>query len=589
MNNRQIAKLLHSVAAAYEVKGESQFKIVAYERAATAIEHATSEVKDLWDDQQLTSLPGIGANIASHLDELFRTGKVKHFQQVMKSLPPAMFVLIDLPGIGAKTAFKLCQKLKIYQAKDAYLKLKKAAKEGKIAKLEGFGEQSEKVILETLKGYKKKEERMLLPFASQLADKLINYMKQEKAVVRIDPLGSLRRKAATVGDIDLAVATRKSKQVIDHFVKYPDAKEVVAAGQNTARINLQSNHQIDLKTQEPESYGALLQHYTGSKQHNIHLREIAQKKGWSLSEYGIKKGKGHRVKIQKFSQEGEFYQALSMDWIPPELREDVGEIEAAQKHQLPKLIDLKDIKGDLHVHSDFPIEPSHDLGADSMKLMAQKAQELGYEYLGFSEHNPSQSQHSTKKIIDIIKRKKEVIDKLNYSFNKSSRKHKLRLINGLEVDIKPDGKLALPEAAIKILDFAIASIHASFKMPEKEMTKRVLASLEHPKVKILGHPTGRKLGEREGFELNWDKIFAFCKKYDKWLEINAWPDRLDLPDSLVRETVKNGVKIVINTDSHALDQMNLMTFGISVAKRGWAKKSDIINTLSWSKLNARLR
>ena len=585
MGNQEIAKLLRSISAAYEIRGNDKFRIVAYDRAATAVEQATSELKDLWDDKKLTTIPGIGQNIAGHLDEFFRTGKVRHFQRTMRGLPPAMFGFLDLPGIGPKTAFKLCQELKINRVAGSLKKLKEAAQAGKIRVIEGFAEQSEQAILEALKRQKPKKQRMLLPFASELTQRLIDYMKNEKTVLQVDSLGSLRRWAATVGDIDLAVATKQPKKVIAHFAKFPEVKKKIALGENTARVILDTGHQIDLKTQKPSAYGALLQHYTGSKQHNIHLREIAQGKGLSLSEYGIKK----RGKIKAFKDENSFYGALAMDWIPPELRENTGEIEVAQQKRLPNLVKLSDIKGDLHLHSKFPIEPSHDEGLDSIKSMAEKAIELGYEYLGLSEHNPSISKHSQGQVVTIVKRKRERIDELNYSFNKSNQKDGLRLLNGLEIDIRPDGNLAIPEKALNLLDYAIGGVHNNLTMPRKRMTERILKGLEHPKIKILSHPTGRKLGQREGCEIEWDKVFAFCKKYNKYLEINAWPDRLDLPDSLVKDAVKNGVKMIINTDSHALKQMGLMIYGVSVARRGWAEKKDILNTLSWTKFNARLR
>jgi len=581
MTNKEVARLLKEVSAALEVKGGNSFKIAAYDRVSVAIEHATSEVKDLWDDKKLQEIPGIGVNLAAHLDELFRTGKVKHFERIFGNLPPAMFEFLEIPGVGPKTAHKLAQELEIKEAKTAIPRLKKALKAGKLRKIEGFGEQSEKDILEGLKSLKKRSERMLLPFAWELAQKVIEYLSEAKISFKIDPLGSLRRMTATVGDIDLAVATREPKKAIKRFVSFPEVKEVVVAGGNTARIIHRNGRQIDLKTMNPQAYGALLQHFTGSKQHNIHLREIAQKKGLSLSEYGIKKSN----KIKKYETEEEFYQALGMSWIPPELREDTGEIEAAQERKLPELIKKEDILGDLHVHSAFPIEPSHDLGADSFKVLLERAAKLDYQYLGLSEHNPSSSRHTSKQVINLLKRKKEEIDKLNYS---RVKKIPVYAINSLEIDIKPDGSLALPEEAFKYLDFAIASIHSSFKMPRREMTKRILASLVHPKIKILGHPTGRKIGEREGYELDWEKIFTFCLKNNKYLEINAWPNRLDLPDTLVREAVKTGVKMVINTDAHTVDQLDLMPYGVAVARRGWATKNDIINTMSYNELKKAL-
>jgi len=582
LNNQEVACLLQAIAAAYEVKNSNRFKIIAYDRAATAVENATSEVKDLWDDGKLRTLPGIGASIAQHLDELFRTGKVKHFNRLIKGLPPAMFEFLSISGIGAKTAYKLCQELEIKRAKTALVELEKAAKKGKIALLEGFGEKSQTDILEAILDFKKgriKKKRMPLSYADAVAQDIIVYLKKSPATLKIDPLGSLKRRVATVGDIDIAVATKKPTEVVSWFVAYPKKKKLIEKGPTGASILLKGGCQVDLRVQKPEAYGSMLQYFIGSKHHNIHLREFALKKGLSLSEHGIKKGK----KLKEYATEEQFYHDLGLPWIPPEIREDTGEIEVAQKGELPNLVKTSDIKGDFHLHSNYPLEPSHDEGENSMEEMAMKAIELGYEYIGFSEHNPSLSHHSEKQIIDLVKRKNGAVEQLKSSCNK------ITLLNGLEVDIRPNGQLAFPEKGFDLLDYVVASIHSSFKMNKKEMTRRVLAGLEHPKVKILGHPTGRKLGQREGYELNWEKVFAFCKKADIWLEINAWPDRLDLPDVLVREAVKNGVKMVINTDSHALSQMGLMPYGVSVARRGWAEKSDIINTLSWLKLNARLK
>lgn len=585
MSNQELAKLLRAISAAYEIKGGNRFKIMAYDRAATAVEHATSEAKDLWDDGKLTSLPGIGVSIASHLDELFRTGRVPHFENLMKGLPSAMFELLGISGIGAKTAHRLCKELKLKDPTTVVDDLIKAAKKGKIAPIEGFGEKSQADILEALEEFKKgqvKKKRMLLPYADTVAQEIISYLKKCPSTIKVDSLGSLRRMVATIGDIDIAVATKRPIEVVNWFVRYHKKKKIIEKGPTGASILLKSGPQVDLRVQKPEAYGSMLQYFIGSKHHNIHLREVALKKGLSLSEYGIKKGK----RLTEYATEEEFYHALGMPWIPPEIREDTGEIEAAQMDKLPKLIKLSDIKGDLHTHSNFPIEESHDPGTQSMEEMIARAAELGYEYIGFTEHNPSISQHSEKKIIDLIKRKREKIDKINSSRTKKLLK---MVLNGLEIDIRPNSELAFPDKGFKFLDYVVASVHSNFRMKRKEMTERILKAIEHPKVKILGHPTGRRLNKREGYELEWDKIFEFCLKNDKWLEINAWPDRLDLPDVLVREAVKNGVKMVINTDSHALEHMDLMRYGVSVARRGWATPRDVINTLSLGKLSVILK
>lgn len=578
LTNREIARLLDSVAAAYEIKKESPFRIKAYQEAAVAVEHATSSLKDLWDDHKLESLPGIGPGLSQHLDELFRTGRVRHFEKVMAGLPPAMFELLPLPGVGAKTAWKLCEKLKIYHAKDALKKLALALKDGRVLRLEGFGPESEANLLAAIDQLSPHQERLLLFRADLLANDLITYLQKNPAVIRVDPLGSLRRRCATVGDLDLAVATRFPEKVIAYFLAYPKAQKTLAAGQNTARLLLANGYQVDLKTQLPGAYGALLQHFTGSKHHNIHLRKIALKKGLSLSEYGVKKGSRRLF----FTGEKSFYAALGLVWIPPELREDQGEIEAAQTKVLPVLVKQGEVKGDLHLHSDFPIEPSHDLGRSSMAAMISKATALNYEYLAFSEHNPSFSRHSSDQIVKLIIDKKKLVDHLNCSDNKDT--HQPHVFNSLEIDIRPDGQLAFPEPAFNYLDFAIASVHGNFGLTREQMTARVLRGLSHPKVKILGHPTGRLLDKREGYELDWDQIFAFCLKNNKALEINACPYRLDLPDILVREAVKRGVKIVINTDAHGLEEMDWLDHGLSVARRGWVQKKDLLNSWNYARI-----
>lgn len=588
--NKGVSRLLRQVAAAYEIKDEDRFRVAAYDRAATSIEHATSEVKDLWDDGELDEIPGVGKSIASHLDELFRTGRVKHFEKLFKTLPPAMFEFLALPGMGAKTAYKLVKELRIKDPKTALDQLEKAAKQGEISPIASFGEKSQERILEAIRARRKgesRQERMNLPYADEIAREVLGFLEKCPSCVRADSLGSLRRRAATIGDIDLSVSTRKPREAVEFFVKFPKKEKLVEKGSEGASIRLTNKRQIDLRVQEPEAYGAMLQHFTGSKQHNIHLRELALKKGLSLSEHGIKRLK--KGKVKEFASEEEFYKALGMEFIPPELREDTGEIEAAQKGKLPKLIELEDIKGDLHLHSSFDIEPSHDEGRSPMEEMVRLAKKLGYEYVAFTEHNPSTSQHKANEIVKILKRKRENVEKIsklvsediNYS---SVKKLPIFVFNSLEIDIKPNGDLAIPKEGMKTLDFAIVSIHTSFSMKRDEMTKRVLSGLSHPKAKILGHPTGRKINMREGYELSWDKVFDFCLKNKKWLEINAWPDRLDLPDTLVREAVERGVKLVISTDAHELSQMNLMTYGVSVARRGWAEKKNIVNTLGYNKL-----
>ncbi len=574
MTNLELAKLLRSISAAYQVNDKSpnsRFRVIAYNNAADAIEHATSEVKDLWDEGKLDSLSGVGAGIAASLDELFKTGRVKHFEKVMEGLPEAMFELMDIPGIGAKRAMRLTKALGITKAHGAIEKLEKAANRGRIRVLEGFGEQSEREILEAIKEVQGREaKRLLLPYATIVAEEVMEWIKQNKHVLRADNLGSLRRRVSTIGDIDFAVATDHPKEVIEHFTNYPKKVRIIEAGPFSATLLLAGAVHVDLMVQPPNLYGALLQHFTGSKHHNVALRTYAQKKGWSLSERGIKVD----GTIKEFKTEEEFYRFLGMDWIPPEIRENQGEIELALKGKLPKLVELKDIKGDLHMHSNFPAETSHDPGVDSLEDLVKSAQSVGYEYIGITEHNPK-SADSEKKVLEIMKKKREKVDHEN-------EKHRgFKVFNGLEVDMQPSGKLSLPESAFEYLDYAIVSLHSSFKGTKADQTKRVLEGLAHPKVKIWGHPTGRKLNEREGVDVDWEKVFEFCLSRNKWIEVNASPDRLDLPDTLVHEAVKKGVKLTVDTDSHGVDWLvSGMRYGVDVARRGWAEKKDVVNTLS---------
>ncbi len=601
LTNIEIAELLRDVAASLQLKNEkaNKFRIVAYQRAADAVEHESSELKDLWDEGKLDAVPGVGKSIALHLDEIFKTGTSKHFQEVMKDLPPAMFELMKVPGIGPKTAYRLAHELGIRSIKD----LEKSAKKGHISKLEGFGTQSEKDILKSIEEIKGRgDKRQLLPHALVIAENVITWLKEDKRVIRADPLGSMRRRAATIGDIDIAVSTNDPVEILDRFINYPNTQRVLEKGPRTSSIIVPGNIQVDLMVETPDAYGALLQHFTGSKHHNIALREYALKKKLSLSDYGIyvlnnkgveqgalksegtnrpmKRDKSQYKELKKMETEEQFYNFLGMDYIQPELREDMGEIKAALEHRLPKLIELKDINSDLHIHSNFDIETSHDLGESTMEELVEKANSLNYEYVSFSEHNPSQSRHNGNQIVEILKRKREKVDNLNYIISKNKTGSVQKVFNSLEIDIKTEGGLPVPDNGMDTLDFALVSIHSSFKQDKEIMTKRIISALSHPKARIFAHPTARKINEREGVEIDWTEIFNFCLANKKWIEINSDPMRLDLPDNLVREAVKFGVKMTIDTDAHHRDGMEAMIWGASVARRGWAEKKDIINCLT---------
>lgn len=575
MTNKEISKLLENVAAAYTIEDERKyhFQIVAYQKAADFIISFPQELSDIYKESKLKQLKGIGDTIKGYISELFSSGQVKHFDSILKNIPSSVFPILDVPSFGPKKAYKLVKTFKLNNDKTVIDDIEKLLRENKVSAVEGFGKKSEEEMLKSIEEFKKgrnKAKRMLFPFALEISNKIIEYLKLNKFVLEAYPLGSLRRCVSTIGDIDIAVATTNSKAVIEYFTKYPYTERILDKGTAKASIVISGGTQIDLMLMQPDSFGSLLQHFTGSKNHNVHLREYAVSKGLSLSEYGIKNLNSKGKEQTKYKTEESFYNAIGLDWIPPEMREDNGEIELAINHTLPKLVELSDIKGDLHIHSNFPIEPSHDMGQSSFKELLDKAKSLNYEYLGFSEHNPSVSKHTKGEMYEILLKRKNEIDGL---------KHEVKAISLLETDILASGELPLDDKCLSLLDGTIVSIHSNFNIGKEKMTERILNGLKHPKAKIFAHPTGRLLNSRMGYEFDREKIFEFCRKNNKALEINSWPERLDLPDVFVYEAIKQGVKFVIDTDSHIVNQMDNMPYGVSVARRGWATKMEILNTL----------
>jgi len=563
LSNQQVAKLLRDVAAAYTIKKKGNiFQIRAYENAADNIEHSTSEIKDLYEEGKLGEVPGLGEKMQSYLEELFKTGRVLHFEEIEKDVPQVVFDMLDIPGVGPQTAMELA-KLGVINIRDLKIQIKRGLLVNK-----GF---SAKIAQKLMYGIGEVENRgtgrILLPYAFAQAQRVLDYLKKSKDVLEAHSLGSLRRMVATVGDLDFSVASKNPAKVVNYFCKMPGIARIVDKGDNKATVVLQSGLQVDLLVGRPEAYGALLQHFTGSKAHNIHLRSLAQAKGLSLSE-----------KIKVKTEEG-FYKLLGMQTPPPEIREDTGEIEAALARKLPDLVELKDIKGDLHLHSNYLIKsPSHGPGADSIEDMVKKAKELGYEYVGISDHPPGFTAVSKEEIINWVQMRTKFIQKLGLG-TKS-----IRVLNGLEIDILGNGELSVPDEALKTLDYCIAGIHSGHRGSKDEITKRLLSALTNPNVDIISHPTNRLLNERESSEADWETIFKYCAKNKKLLEINACPNRMDLRDDLVRSALQIGVKFIINTDAHELSQMDNMPYGVSVARRGWTSKKDIINTWDFTKL-----
>lgn len=574
-SNAQVAKILRDVAAAYTIKEGSLdtgqntlFQVRAYEAAASAIESSTSEITDLWKEGNLEELPGIGASLQDHLNELFTTGRVKHWEELEEGIPEEVFTFLEIPGVGPSTAQNL-SRLGAQDLKD----LKKKLISGLLVE-KGLSQKMADKLLRGLESMGQAQSgRMLLPYAFTQAERVLEYLKNSPVIEEADVLGSLRRMVATVGDLDFAVASKDSVKTAAYITRMSGA-EIVEKGEAKVTLRLPIGIQLDFLITEPDSYGALLQHFTGSKAHNIHLRTLAERKGLSLSEYGVKNTK--TGKVQSVPTEEKFYGLLGMDVPPPEIREDTGEVEAALSHKLPQLVELKDIKGDLHLHSDALLQTSHDPGRSSIAEIVGEAKELGYDYIGISDHQPSVVSHAPEQIVEILRKRSKLIEQINTS-------SKIRVLNLLEVDIMPDGSLSVPDDGLKLLDFALAGVHSSHGQSKDAMTVRILKALENPRVKVLTHPTGRLLNERASYEADWPKIFDFAAKNNKAMEISAWPNRLDLPDGLVRQAKEKGVKFVINTDSHEKSQMELMKFGVAVARRGWVTKEDVVNAWDWTK------
>ena len=573
MTNLEIAKILSNISTILEIKGESKFRVIAYERAAEVIANLTKDIEDVYKEggiKALEEVPGVGISIAEKIEELLKTGKMKYYKDLTKSFPEKMLVLTQVPGIGPKTALVLYKKLHI----DSIAKLQKAAASGKIHKLPHFKEQAEQNILRGIKQFgirTKERNRMVLTAAGPIADEVLTYIKKFKEVKKCNAVGSLRRMKETIGDIDIIIATPKPKEVIAYFAAAPFVKNILAKGDTKISITHQKGIRIDLEILPEQDYGSLLQHFTGSKEHNVRLRTWAVEHKFKLSEYGIEK----KGKLYHFADEKKFYEFLGMQYIEPELREDRGEIEAALANKLPKIIGYKDILGDLHCHT------NKSDGSNTISELAKKALSKKYKYLGISDHTVGLGVASGLSDREILKHKAN-IQKVNKKFRN------IKLLAGAEINITASGKLDLSLATIKKLDYSIGSVHSAFNQDETTMTKRMIAGIKSG-IKILGHPSGRLIGQRQAYEVDWIEIFKACAKYKVALEINSFPERLDLKDTLIKDALAYGCKFCIDSDAHALEHMDLIKYGIATARRGWATKADVINSWELDKLQKWLK
>lgn len=573
MTNQKLAKIFYEIAILLEME-DVAFKPQAYEKAVLELEALSEDVEKIYRRggiKALEELSGIGKGIAEKIEEYLKTGKIKEYQQLKKKMPVDIEELMAVEGIGPKTIRILYKELRIKNLED----LEKAAKAGKIRKMENFGEKSEQNILESIEFLKRSKGRFLLGEILSTVREIIGRLKNLKEVKKISEAGSVRRRKETIGDADILATSLNPKKAIDYFISMPGVVKVWAKGPTKASVRMKDNYDVDLRVLPESQFGSALQYFTGSKEHNIATRKIAMDKGLKLNEYGLFKGS----KMIAGKTEEEVYQKLGMQWIPPEMRENQGEIEAALKGNLPKIIDYKDIKGDLHCHSHWGM--GIDKGKEMIEKYVEMAKQMGYEYIGISDHTKFLAIEHGLNEKQLLEQNK-FIKKLNSELRVT--RYGLRILHGCEANIMADGSIDIKDETLAKLDYVIAGVHSQFKMSKEKMTERIIRAMKNPHVDIISHLTGRIINQRDEYEIDFDNILRVAKETGTILEINAYPVRLDLKDSNIRKAKEMGVKMVINTDSHQPDQMRFMEYGVSQARRGWAEKGDIINCWPIEKL-----
>lgn len=564
MANSRIAEIFEEIADMLELDTvDRKFEVIAYRKAAQTIQDLQEPVEDIYAKgglKALQELPGIGKSTSQHIEEYIKTGRVRKYDELKRRFPIDFNTLTKIPGVGAKKAARLFKELGVKDLGS----LKKAIEEHRIMKLEGFGERSEEVILKGILQYESSGGRMLLGRALPEAESIVKSIRESGLVHEVVIGGSTRRMKETVGDLDILVTSDKAGKVMDFISRMREVESVVLKGPTKTTVRLKIGLNCDIRVVEDESFGAALQYFTGNKEHNVKLREIAIGKGYKLNEYGLFDKKNRNV-----SKDGEedIYKRLGMDCMPPEMRENRGEIDLAMKHKLPKLVELKDIKGDLHTHT------TASDGSYGIVEMANAAKRLGREYIGISDH--SKSEYIAHGLDDrrFVKHLAE-IDKANDSVKG------IRILKGAEIDILKDGSLDLSNRTMDMMDYTLASVHTSLTMPKDEMTKRIIKAFDSGYVSIWAHPTDRIINAREPIGFDFDKVFEAAERNNVAIEIDAFPERLDLSDENIFKTRKYKLRFCIDTDSHSVDHLSFMRYGIGVARRGWLEKRDVINTMN---------
>ncbi|MDY6857120.1 MAG: DNA polymerase/3'-5' exonuclease PolX [Thermodesulfobacteriota bacterium] len=560
MKNIEIAMVFNNIADLLEIRGENPFRIKAYRRAAQNLESMAEDLETIAKRGDLKEIPGIGKDLSKKIEEYLISGSMGYYEELKFQIPEGLLEIISIQGIGPKKAKLFYEALGI----TTLLQLKEMAISHKLQELHGIKAKTEENILRGIDLYRQRIERMNLGYALDLSNKVVSQLKEVPGVEQIDPAGSLRRRKESIGDVDILVSSSSPEKAMDTFIHLPQANDILGKGITKSSVLTREGYQIDLRVVQRGQYGAALAYFTGSKAHNIRIREMASRKGFRVSEYGVFDDKTDE-RITGEDEEG-IYNLLGLQFISPELREDRGEIEAAKSNTLPKLITKEEIIADLHLHSQYSD------GAHSIREIAHEAMKKGYHYIAITDHSQSLGIAGGLNADRLMKKIQE-IERIN------SELSAIRVLCGTEVDIRLDGTLDYPDDVLASLDLVIASIHSGFKRSAQEQTRRIIKAMECPYVHIIGHLTGRLLGEREGYEVNLDEVLKVAVKTGTALEINAYPKRLDLNDIGCRRAKELGAKVVINTDAHIIGHMDYMELGVAVARRGWLEKEDILNTL----------
>jgi DNA polymerase (family 10) len=568
MDNFRVVEIFRNIVSILEIKNDNPFRIRAYQRATDSIEGMAEDFENLVNQDRLTEVEGIGKDLSQKIKEIVTTGKLKFYEDLKKTIPEGLLELLKIPSVGPKTAKLLYDQLRIKSIKD----LEDAIVKDELKGIFGIKQKSVENILKGIQFLKKGRERMPLAVALGVSDEFIGVLKKIKEVKQISSAGSLRRKKETVRDIDILVISRNPDKIMEAFVKLPQVKEILVKGETKSSVRTKDDIQIDCRVVEEKSFGAALLYFTGSKNFNIHIRMMAQKIGLKINEYGVFRTK----KFLAGKTEEEIFKLFRMSYIEPELREDAGEIELALADKLPQLLKFEDIKGDLHVHSKWSD------GGNTIEEIARAAQGKGYSYIGISDHSQSLKVARGLSVADLKLKKKEI-----ERINKNLRG--FRVLYGTEVDIDSDGNIDYQDAVLKEFDIVIAAIHMGFKQSRERLTERIKRACENKYVHIIAHPTGRLWGTRDAYELDFNQVLKVAQETNTYLEINAFPQRLDLSEQNARLSKEKGVKLVINTDAHSSEHLADMQLGIYVARRGWLTPDDVVNTLPVEKLLKVLR